>query len=160
MSEIIHEVMIMIQNPRDAASGFNPDMEALWTRNKDEHDRQVLKSIERCGIVAPSFESLKARWKCNIEDAEWDGDWDDGDYAIPRQYICPITREVMRIPVFSPTTKRNYEKDALKRLLGRERERAKCPETGKEFNMAVHMDLPVNTTLANLIKEWMKTRYY
>jgi ubiquitin-protein ligase len=52
--------------------------------------------------------------------------------AIPRQYRCTLTGQVMSSPVFSPTTQRYYEKRALAQHLDGN-PKAVCPSTGIQF---------------------------
>jgi ubiquitin-protein ligase len=75
--------------------------------------------------------------------------------APPRQYICPISRKLMRDPVRSVTTGYYYDRAALNSFLARGKEVA-CPITGKVFKEA-DRSLEIDPGMRQRITEF-KTR--
>jgi hypothetical protein len=74
--------------------------------------------------------------------------------AMPRSYICPISRKPMTEPVRSPTTGHWYEKRARENLLARN-EVSVCPVTGKRFNKRDDSGLAFDIPMAQRIRAFI-----
>ncbi|XP_059286611.1 U-box domain-containing protein 15-like [Lycium ferocissimum] len=68
--------------------------------------------------------------------------------AIPNEFLCPITLEIMTDPV-TVSTGQTYEKENIKQLLDSNCQT--CPKTGKILE---HLLLAPNFVLKNLIQQW------
>ncbi|PWA40284.1 zinc finger, RING/FYVE/PHD-type, Armadillo-type fold protein [Artemisia annua] len=74
--------------------------------------------------------------------------------AIPFDFLCPITLEIMRDPVIIATGQ-TYERESIQQWL--DSNRRTCPKTGLPLP---HTALAPNVALRNLIIQWCKTNNY
>ncbi|MCD7447906.1 hypothetical protein HAX54_035837 [Datura stramonium] len=68
--------------------------------------------------------------------------------AIPKEFLCPITLEIMMDPV-TVSTGQTYERENIQQLL--DSNCRTCPKTGKILE---HLVLAPNFALKNLIQQW------
>ncbi|KAM0014671.1 putative adaptor protein Cbl domain superfamily [Helianthus debilis subsp. tardiflorus] len=74
--------------------------------------------------------------------------------AIPFEFLCPITLEIMRDPVIVATGQ-TYERANIQQWL--DSDRRCCPKTGLPL---AHTALAPNVALHNLIQQWCQTNNY
>ncbi|KAI3797059.1 hypothetical protein L1987_39749 [Smallanthus sonchifolius] len=74
--------------------------------------------------------------------------------AIPFEFLCPITLEIMRDPVIVATGQ-TYERASIQQWLDSDRQN--CPKTGRPLT---HTALVPNVALHNLISQWCENNNY
>ncbi|KAI7740901.1 hypothetical protein M8C21_027218 [Ambrosia artemisiifolia] len=74
--------------------------------------------------------------------------------AIPFEFLCPITLEIMRDPVIVATGQ-TYERANIQQWL--DSDRRSCPKTGQTL---AHTALAPNVALHKLIQQWCQTNNY
>ncbi|KAL8491490.1 hypothetical protein ACS0TY_023198 [Phlomoides rotata] len=74
--------------------------------------------------------------------------------AVPHEFLCPITLEIMRDPVIIATGQ-TYERESIQEWL--DTNRGTCPKTGQTLE---HLSLVPNVALKNLIQEWCENNNY
>ncbi|KAI8549054.1 hypothetical protein RHMOL_Rhmol07G0321500 [Rhododendron molle] len=68
--------------------------------------------------------------------------------AVPNEFLCPITLEIMSDPVIVATGQ-TYERDSIQKWL--DSDHRTCPKTGQ---VLAHLSLAPNFALRNLILQW------
>ncbi|PHU01371.1 hypothetical protein BC332_31158 [Capsicum chinense] len=74
--------------------------------------------------------------------------------AIPNEFLCPITLEIMTDPV-TVSTGQTYQRENIQHLLDSNCQT--CPKTGKVLE---HLSLAPNFALKNLIQEWCENNNF
>jgi ubiquitin-protein ligase len=77
-----------------------------------------------------------------------------GRHATPRHYLCPISQELMKNPVRSPTTRLCYDQAALQQHIQANPGQAECPVTFKKFTQN-DLDAPADLEMAMRILDFM-----
>jgi ubiquitin-protein ligase len=152
--EIVEEVRLLLQK------------EDITEDDAIDDARASVVAIRQDGVPV-EYDRRVSEWHDHNKNEDWTvftGGWElrrlpvaekgniEVREASPRQYICPISRKLMRDPVKSPTTGYYYDKSALQSLLARGKEAA-CPITGKIF-MEVDHNLEIDPSMKQRIREF------
>ena len=141
------------------ALGTDPENHAVLTEqikllkndvaySRSVSERRILSSLERI-VDNWAAEPTVAAWKLDIE-------FEDEAHISPfKNFLCPLTKEVMREPVVLESSSQTYECAAIEywfeRCLEDGRD-ATCPVTGK---VLTSLELKPNIGLAGAIEEWL-----
>lgn len=112
-------------------------------------ERRILGSLEK------TFQSWLAEPYCAAGGLSSAGFDDDAHIPPFKNFLCPLTKEVMRDPVTVPESAQTYERSAIKYWFDR------CLEDGREPTCPVSgqvvrsLDLKPNIGLAGAIEEWI-----
>ncbi|GER43933.1 U-box domain-containing protein 15 [Striga asiatica] len=135
---------------------------SLHTPNELAHETLAIRKLvkERRGLGAESTQqiiNLLNKFKKLAGVAE-NGILDDPDVpksltkcmsiAVPNEFLCPITLEIMTDPVIVATGQ-TYERDRIQQWL--DSNHRTCPKTGQVLS---HLSLTSNYALKNLILQW------
>jgi ubiquitin-protein ligase len=154
--ELVAEVRFLLGKERDKSHpNVDPhpvdDDHARVYANVQAYIQKVKEVNGKCSREAP--EQFWGSWRVERLPAA-EADPILGAEAMPRWFLCPISRRVMTEPVRSPTTDFFYERRVFQHLL--ESDSPVCPVTGKRLEPNRDSHLPIDTPMAQRIRAFLE----